>query len=96
MTFEQFMASLQDTSAPAEASKPLQALWEAKQGAWEKAHGIVQDLSSSEAAWVHAFLHRQEGDEANAGYWYSRAGRKAFQGSLEDEWASISRQLLSA
>ena len=57
-----------------------------KSGNWTKAHELVQDLSTAEAAWIHAYLHRKEGDRFNAGYWYNRAGRPYFEGSLEAEW----------
>jgi len=92
MTFEDFSNSLQPSG---EWSKPLLALWEAKQGRWDKAHAIVQNLSSPDAAWVHAWLHRQEGDESNAGYWYHRAGREPQSGSLEKEWEDIATELIS-
>ena len=63
------------TTPPAEASSPLAALWHVAKGDWHKAHQIVQDDEGAEAAWVHAHLHRVEGDESNAGYWYARAGK---------------------
>lgn len=96
MTFEEFSRSLGSSPAPAGLSDPLLALWCAKQGGWDKAHGIVQNLATREAAWVHAWLHRQEGDDSNARYWYARAEKSPFKGSLDAEWEQISRQLLSA
>ena len=54
---------------------PLAALWWAAKGEWDKAHEIVQDEDDADAAWVHAYLHRVEGDLGNAGYWYRRAGK---------------------
>lgn len=62
-------------------------------GDWEGAHGIVQDMESPDAAWIHAHLHRVEGDLANAGYWYRRAGRPAADGPLEDEMAALRAEL---
>ena len=64
----------------------LKALFWDKQGDWEKAHELVQDSSEASAAWIHAYLHRKEGDDANAGYWYKKAGKPFFNGSLTEEW----------
>ncbi len=67
----------------------IQALEEVKNGNWEKAHSIVQDLETREAARIHAYLHRMEGDEFNAGYWYRRAGESVYRGTLEEEWQHL-------
>ena len=67
----------------------LKALYWDKNGDWEKAHSYVDDLSATDAAWVHAYLHRKEGDDSNAGYWYRRAGKEFFKGSLEEEWTIL-------
>ncbi|QOZ69786.1 hypothetical protein [Bradyrhizobium arachidis] len=84
-----FIASL-DGAAPApELSAPLTGLWWAAKGDWDQAHKIVQDESSREAAWVHAYLHRVEGDLGNAGYWYRQAGQPAAKDSLQAEWERI-------
>ena len=72
----------------------LQALWFAGRGDWELAHEIAQADDSREAAWVHAYLHREEGDTSNAAYWYRRAGRPAYTGDLRTEWETIVRELL--
>ena len=77
-------------------SGPLLALWQDAQGEWEAAHVTVQDNSSANAAWVHAYLHRKEGDIDNARYWYARAGRPEFTGSLDAEWAAMARALLKS
>jgi len=79
---------------PDELSGPLKALWSVGNGDWDGAHAIMQDDDSREAAWVHAYLHRKEGDEANAGYWYSRAGKRKPASSLEEEWAAMVSSLL--
>jgi hypothetical protein len=63
-----------------------QALEADRSGNWDKAHELVQDLNASEAAWIHAYLHRKEGDLWNADYWYRRAGKPSFKGTLEEEW----------
>ncbi|WP_224998743.1 hypothetical protein [Cesiribacter sp. SM1] len=67
----------------------LKALYWDKKGDWEKAHDIVQDLESPEASWIHAYLHRKEGDEWNAGYWYRRAGKSIYTGPLDQEWEEL-------
>ncbi len=73
---------------------PLRALWHDAQGDWDAAHRCVQDDEGAEAAWVHAYLHRQEGDAGNAAYWYARAGKPVASGSLENEWRAIAASLL--
>ena len=88
-----YIASL-DGAAPApNLSAPLAGLWWAAKGDWDQAHRIVQDESSREAAWVHAYLHRVEGDLGNAGYWYRRAGQPVATDSLEAEWRRIADTL---
>ncbi len=72
----------------------LQALWWSAKGNWEAAHRCAQDGGSVEADWVHAYLHRVEGDLANAGYWYASAGKRAATGGLDAEWEAIADALL--
>lgn len=60
-----------------------------KAGDWHGAHALVQDLTSTEAAWIHAYLHRKEGDQWNAEYWYKRAHQPVFKGSLDEEWQQL-------
>jgi len=74
---------------PAGLAAPVEALWWAAKGDWEKAHTIVMNDESREAAWVHAYLHRVEGDLPNAGYWYRTAGKPVASGALDDEWDAI-------
>lgn len=69
----------------------IKALEEEKSGNWDAAHDLVQDLSTKDAAWIHAYLHRKEGDEGNAMYWYNRAGQPFFSGPLTDEWDKLWR-----
>ncbi len=88
-------ASSAADTPPAGLSGPLTAMWHAAKGAWDEAHHIVQDDGGKEAAWVHAHLHRIEGDEANAGYWYGRAGKPHGTGPLDDEWQAIVTALLT-
>jgi hypothetical protein len=89
-----FKASLSDTAPAPELNAPLAALWWAAKGDWNKAHGIAQDEETSEAAWVHAYLHRVEGDLGNAGYWYRRAGKAVAEDTLDTEWERIVSTLL--
>lgn len=70
-------------------SDHLRALWHEGAGDWVAAHAVVQDMDDAEAAWIHAYLHRREGDLANADYWYRRAGRKRPAMGLDEEWASL-------
>lgn len=94
MTREAFLASLQaDAPAPG-LSAPAQALWWDARGDWERAHTLVNDLATPDAMAVHAYLHRKEGDEGNAGYWYRRAGVTPRHGSLEAEWTALVEALL--
>ena len=91
-----FMASL-DGAAPAPVlNAPLKGLWWAAKGDWDQAHRIVQDDDTSEAAWVHAYLHRVEADLGNAGYWYRRAGKPIAKDSLDNEWERIAATLLGS
>jgi hypothetical protein len=73
---------------------PLLALWWDARGDWARAHEAAQAGGDAESAWVHAYLHRKEGDLPNAGYWYRRAGRPVATGPLEREWAAIAAALL--
>jgi hypothetical protein len=84
------------TPLPEEAPPLVRALWHDATGDWEGAHRVAQDVDTADGAWVHAYLHRKEGDAGNAGYWYRRAGRPAASGSLEAEWQAIATALLRA
>ena len=79
---------------PAGLSPALAALWWAAKGDWQRAHRLVMDESGADCAWVHAYLHRQEGDLDNARYWYRQARREPAQGDLAAEWAAIAAALL--
>jgi hypothetical protein len=94
MTFDDYRASLSDAQPPAGMAPPLAALWWQGKGDWTKAHGIVQGETDAAAAWVHAHLHRVEGDLGNAGYWYARADKPTARGPLEEEWTAIVAALL--
>jgi hypothetical protein len=93
MTFEQFILSLQDDHPP-EFSTYLESLWYEKKGDWDKAHRIAQDIRDKNGNWIHAYIHRVEGDEWNSNYWYSRAGKEMSEASLGSEWESLVRYFL--
>ena len=94
MKFEQFKDSLTQATPPAGLSNALQALWQMGKGDWKAAHVLAQAQEDVVGAWVHAYLHREEGDETNAAYWYRRANQPVSQQSLEKEWEEITRALL--
>ncbi|MBI5767636.1 MAG: hypothetical protein HZA93_07560 [Verrucomicrobia bacterium] len=97
MSFAEFqLSTTRDAAPPAGTSLPLQALWHDARGDWDRAHGCAQDDHGRDGSWVHAYLHRKEGDLGNAGYWYARAGRRmpAQSVTLETEWAAIARELV--
>ena len=89
-------AALRDLpDAPTDQPAEVIALWHDARGDWRQAHVVVQDLETPEAAWVHAYLHRKEGDDSNARYWYTRAGQPVFRGALDEEWTHIAEALLA-
>jgi hypothetical protein len=96
MTPSVFKRSLSNKSPPAGLSPALCALWWAGKDEWDKAHDIVMNDETADCAWVHAYLHRVEGDLDNARYWYRQARRKAATGDLGPEWTAIAEALLNA
>jgi hypothetical protein len=89
-------SATRDAAPPAGLSVPLCALWWAAKGDWPAAHRMAQEGEDAASAWAHAWLHRQEGDLANAEYWYRRAGRPRSSLGLEAEWHAIAAALLGA
>lgn len=89
MDLDQFKKSLAENNAPENISKLLEGLWHDGKGDWTKAHDIIDGLPEKGAEWGHAYLHRKEGDQWNADYWYRRAGRSRPDHSLNDEWEEI-------
>jgi hypothetical protein len=89
MTINEFKDSLSSHQPPAKISGLLLALWYDGKGEWEAAHNIAQDIHTHEGSWIHAYLHRKEGDEGNAGYWYRRAGKSIPSSSLYEEWVEL-------
>ena len=95
MTLDEFLENVATYDRPSDlTTKALQALWYAEKGDWQKAHLIAQDVASPDGSWVHAHLHREEGDDGNAAYWYDRANQPVNTDSLKDERHSIIGSLL--
>lgn len=94
MNLISFKQSLTENNPPQNSSVYLKALWQEGKGNWDKAHHLVQDLEDKNASWIHAYLHRKEGDIGNADYWYRRAGKKRPDVSLENEWEEIVTAML--
>lgn len=93
-TLAQLAAS--ETQEPTGLNDKARSLWLAKAGRWNEAHDLCQTLSDPAGSWIHAWLHREEGDYGNACYWYARAGKPAApeSASLEEEWFEIARAML--
>jgi hypothetical protein len=94
MSFEEFKSSLAKDQPAENLSPALKAMWWDGKGDWERSHNIAQDISSQTGSWIHAYLHRKEGDPGNASYWYQRARLKLPSISLDDEWNEIVQSLL--
>ena len=94
MTLDEFQTSLSGAEPPGQMSTPLAALWWDAKGDWVRAHGLVDDLETKDGMAVHAYLHRKEGVEWNAEYWYKRAGRKFHRPTLDAEWEALVAGLL--
>jgi hypothetical protein len=95
VTLEQFRQSLRAHEPARELSLALIALWWDAKGDWVRAHESAQQDEGRDGAWVHAYLHRKEGDHSNAAYWYKRAGKAPAQNPVEQEWAEIVQALLA-
>ncbi|MGF1478980.1 MAG: hypothetical protein ACFB4I_05760 [Cyanophyceae cyanobacterium] len=94
MTLAEFTELIAQQKSPTSLSTALQALWYAKRGNWPQAHELVQNASDRDSAWVHAYLHREEGDLSNARYWYRQSRQPEFTDSLSQEWKHIASSLL--
>lgn len=95
MTVEEFRATLAADTPPSDLPNALRALWRAARGEWDAAHALAQSAPDADGAWVHAHLHRIEGDLSNAAFWYRRAGKPVCDAGIDDEWAKIAAALLS-
>ena len=91
---DEFRKSLTETAPPAGLTHALVGLWWDAQGDWKRAHESAQQDEGPDGSWVHAYLHRKEGDRSNAAYWYSRAGKPVCRESFDAEWTNIVTDLL--
>jgi hypothetical protein len=94
MKYDEFIVMRDEGTIPDDIPVLLQALLLDAVGDWDSAHRIAQNVFTKDGSWVHAYLHREEGDHPNAAYWYSNAGRRMPDTTLEEEWEEISRELL--
>jgi len=94
MLLEDFQKSLSEATPPDGITPALKGLWWDGKGNWTRAHESAQVDGSQAGSWVHAYLHRKEGDQVNAAYWYQRAGKPIAIGAVEQEWLSIVKELL--
>ena len=94
MTLQEFRESLRQSQLPPGLSFALAGLWWDAKENWKQAHESAQQDEGPAGSWVHAYLHRKEGDSSNAGYWYERAGKAVPKTSLEQEWLEIAESLL--
>lgn len=94
MNWDEFEKSLENSNAPFPLSDLLAAMWWDAKGDWSKAHGIADGYGTPDGDWVHAYLHRKEGDNWNANYWYRRAGKPIPKQTLDEEWETICKYLL--
>lgn len=96
MHLDLFRHSLELTAPPAELTLYLRVLWLDSKGDWEGAHDIAQEIEDADGSWLHAYLHRKEGDLPNAGYWYHRAGRAQPDLSVDAEWDQLVEHFVQA
>ena len=94
MTLDEFKRALSSARPPADLPQALVALWQDATGNWDAAHKVAQDIDDEDSAWIHAYLHRKEGDAGNAAYWYRRAGKPVSKLALDVEWEEIATDLL--
>ncbi len=95
MTLADFTVTLSSAAPPASLSAALAALWHDGRGDWDAAHRTAQDIETADGAWIHAYLHRKEGDAGNAAYWYGRAGKPISTVPTDAEWTAIVTALLA-
>jgi hypothetical protein len=88
-TLAEFKTSLTSEQPASGLSPQLKALWYDGKGDWHQAHAQVDHLTDRSSAWVHAYLHRKEGDIWNADYWYRQARQTRPDISLDEEWEQL-------
>ena len=95
MNADHFSQSLLNDAPPPGLTLPGEALWWDAKGDWARAHELIDELETPEAMAVHAYLHRKEGEEWNANYWYRRAGEQYRRSSLQEEWSALVEGLIT-
>ena len=95
MTPSKFRRSLAADDPPETLSDVQRALWYGARGDWNRAHELAQGEQSADAAWIHAWLHRVEGDLDNARYWYGQARRPERTGTTDDELNELLAEFLT-
>ena len=95
MTLDEFKTSTTLAAPPNGLDQALKALWYDGQGDWHRAHDLADAINTRDGAWIHAYLHRKEGDTWNADYWYRRASRTRPNISLEAEWENLVEYFLT-
>lgn len=95
MTLNEFISTISASAPPEGIRDTLLALWHDARGDWNAAHQVAQDIPDPDGAWVHAYLHRKEGDNSNAAYWYRRARRPIATTSLDEEWRELVSEFLN-
>ncbi len=96
MTLNEFKAACKAKIPPVGITDELLALWYDAQGNWHHAHELVQEARGATGDWIHAYLHRKEGDNSNAAYWYRKIKKTVPQISLEEEWSELVEYLLKS
>lgn len=94
MTFEDFKTLLSQPKAPTHLNDELLSLWYDGNNNWEQSHDIAQDITEQSGSRIHAYLHRKEGDESNAMYWYHRCNESFYNGTLDEEWIMLVKRFL--
>ena len=94
MTYDNFILTIENDDTPPDLPLYIQALWWDAKGEWNKAHALIDSLDDKNSCWVHAYLHRKEGDINNADYWYRRAQKQRPVESLQQEWQNLAMDLL--
>jgi hypothetical protein len=95
MTIEEFMLTLENSRPPEKLSPYLKALWYDAKDDWKNSHETAQEIQNRNGAWIHAYLHRKEGDLSNAYYWYLQAGKQMPEDTFEEEWKNILNELIN-
>ena len=95
MTLSEFKETISQSAPPRQLNHLLQALWYDAKGDWEAAHNLAQEVNTKDGSWIHAYLHRKEGDLGNATYWYHKANQPVCKKSLAEEWEEIVKALLN-